>query len=312
MNAEQVIKANIESKAKQPKLSVCVVTYNQENYIRQCLQSILEQKTSFYFEVIVGDDCSTDGTRQIVQEFVRRYPGMIKTIFHEENVGACINYIKVHEAACGEYIAHMDGDDYALQGKLQAIADAFDMDSSVNIVFHRMRIRSEAFNIEKDDLLAAGNVKQRRYGRADLLALGAIGCHSAKAYRASTQLAIFPPEGFIDYFVDVEQIGEGAAVLLDDVLGVYRFGIGISSNNKTKRTYANVLIMFLKKYPEYSAEIGANALTCMVADIKNGRRTWRMFCKLFFVARSIRSLSIFVKLLRVRRFFRTNVFGDLG
>ena len=60
-----------------PKVSVCVVTYNQEKYIRQCLQSIVDQETDFDFEVIVADDCSTDRTSCIVQEFADKYP--IKT-----------------------------------------------------------------------------------------------------------------------------------------------------------------------------------------------------------------------------------------
>lgn len=83
------IDANISStgKEKVPKLSVCVITYNQKEYIRQCLQSIVDQETDFDFEVIVGDDCSTDGTRAIVQEFARRYPKVVKPIFSEEYWG---------------------------------------------------------------------------------------------------------------------------------------------------------------------------------------------------------------------------------
>ena len=73
---------------KKPKVSVCVVTYNQEKYIRQCLQSIVDQETDFDFEVIVSDDCSMDGTCAIVQEFVEKYPGMVKPIFHDRNMGA--------------------------------------------------------------------------------------------------------------------------------------------------------------------------------------------------------------------------------
>jgi glycosyltransferase involved in cell wall biosynthesis len=59
----------MEMTAKNPKVSVCVVSYNQEKYIRQCLQSIVDQATDFDFEVIVGDDFSTDGTRVIIEEF---------------------------------------------------------------------------------------------------------------------------------------------------------------------------------------------------------------------------------------------------
>ena len=59
------------------QVSVCVVTYNQENYIAECLESLVTQQTSFKFEIIVGEDCSTDGTRAIVQQYVEQYPDLI-------------------------------------------------------------------------------------------------------------------------------------------------------------------------------------------------------------------------------------------
>src|SRR4051812_33860573 len=60
-----------------PKVSVCVITHNHAKFIGQCLQSILDQAVSFDFEVIVGDDASTDGTRDIVLDFAARYPGQV-------------------------------------------------------------------------------------------------------------------------------------------------------------------------------------------------------------------------------------------
>ena len=70
------------------KVSVCVVTYNQEKYIAECLDSLVSQETDFKFEIIVGEDCSTDGTRAIVQQYVDKYPDIVKPIFHDQNVGA--------------------------------------------------------------------------------------------------------------------------------------------------------------------------------------------------------------------------------
>ncbi len=59
--------------AQRPKVSVCVVTYNQERYIRPCLDSVLSQEAPFPYEVVVGEDCSTDSTRSIVEDYARRY-----------------------------------------------------------------------------------------------------------------------------------------------------------------------------------------------------------------------------------------------
>jgi glycosyltransferase involved in cell wall biosynthesis len=298
---------------RRPKVSVCVVTYNQEKYIGQCLQSLVDQKTNFDFEIIVGDDCSTDGTREIVRGFQERYPKIIRTILHETNIGACKNYISVHTTARGEYIAHLDGDDYALPGKLQAIADTFDQFPDVNIVFHRMRYRNELFDKEADDLLTTERLKSNIFTRSDFLRIGTIGIHSSKAYRSTVALKEFPTHDFLDYYLDVEQIGDGKAILLRDVLGVYRIASGISHHNKmhTKRCYAEALQYFLNNYPKFKAEIGCNALTCALADIKNGRPTWFFFLNIFFHAKSMKSIYLFIKTLPCRKIFRTDVLGRI-
>lgn len=122
------------SEEKIPKVSVCVVTYNQEKYIRQCLQSIVDQETDFYFEVIVGDDCSIDGTRAIVQEFSEKYSCIIP-ILRKENIGAFKNYIAIHNMARGEYIAHIDGDDYWYPEKISYQARFLDEHPNVSAIF---------------------------------------------------------------------------------------------------------------------------------------------------------------------------------
>jgi len=120
----------MELQYKTPKVSVCVITYNQEKYIRQCLQSIVDQETDFDFEVIVGEDCSTDGTRAIVQEFSEKFPNIVKPIYQKKNIdGGGYNFLTVHRAARGEYVAHIDGDDFALPGKLQAQANILEFKS---------------------------------------------------------------------------------------------------------------------------------------------------------------------------------------
>ena len=101
-----------------PLVSVCVVAYNQEKYIEQCLISIIDQKTDFEFEIIVSDDFSSDNTSKIIQKISEKYPKIITAIFREKNIGAFKNYIKTHMAASGKYVAHMDGDDFWLPGKL--------------------------------------------------------------------------------------------------------------------------------------------------------------------------------------------------
>ena len=120
------------------QVSVCVVTYNQENYIAECLESLVTQQTSFKFEIIVGEDCSTDGTRAIVQQYVEQYPDLIVPLFYEENVGAVENVKRVYKAAKGKYIAHLDGDDMALPNKLQRQFNILENNTDCSICVHNM------------------------------------------------------------------------------------------------------------------------------------------------------------------------------
>lgn len=97
-------------------VSICSITYNHAPYIRQCLDGMLMQKTNFDFEIIINDDCSTDGTTEIIREYAEKYPNIIKPIYHEENqyqkgVRGMFNKF-VFPKAQGKYIALCEGDDY--------------------------------------------------------------------------------------------------------------------------------------------------------------------------------------------------------
>jgi glycosyltransferase involved in cell wall biosynthesis len=109
------------------KLSVVTVTYNHERFIAQAIESILAQNVNFDYEIVIGEDCSTDGTRAVVEEFHRRYPDRIRLLLRERNVGSQRNFIETVEACRGEYVAFLDGDDYwTATDKLQKQVDFLD------------------------------------------------------------------------------------------------------------------------------------------------------------------------------------------
>ena len=111
----------------EPLVSICTTTYQHSRYIRQTLDSFLSQKTDFPFEILVHDDCSSDGTAEILQEYARRYPGIVLPLFETENQyskGVPINETFNFPRARGKYIALCEGDDFWCdEGKLQAQAD---------------------------------------------------------------------------------------------------------------------------------------------------------------------------------------------
>ena len=286
---------------KKPKVSVCVVTYNQEKYIRQCLQSIVDQETDFDFEVIVSDDCSMDGTCAIVQEFVEKYPGMVKPIFHDRNMGAYKNFVFIHEQANGEYIAHMDGDDYALPGKLQIQADYLNANDQYNIVWHRMFIKNESSGVIVEDLIDMQMIPKNGFDRADLLRFMAIGLNSSKMYRSASKNFNTPPFPVMDYFVNVEQVGVKRANFVSGFpLGVYRSGIGVASaGSTTKVLLSKSFVYFSRKYPEYTKEINTAALLLFFADLKHFRWSALIFLRVWLVTFKSRSLFDLWKYIRI-------------
>jgi glycosyltransferase involved in cell wall biosynthesis len=93
-------------------VSVVMVTYNHEAYVSQAIESILRQETTFRFELVIGEDCSTDRTRQIVRDYESSHPGVIRVVSSESNVGASENFYRTVKSCRGEYIAFCEGDDY--------------------------------------------------------------------------------------------------------------------------------------------------------------------------------------------------------
>ena len=95
-----------------PLVSIASITYNHEKFIAQAIDSFLMQETDFDFEIIIGEDCSTDDTLKIIKEYKAKYPDIIKLITSESNVGMMTNFIRTLEACSGKYIALCEGDDY--------------------------------------------------------------------------------------------------------------------------------------------------------------------------------------------------------
>lgn len=120
-----------------PKVSVLLITYNHEHYIAQAIDSILMQRTSFPFEVVIGEDCSTDGTREIVCGYQARYPEIVRALLPEANQGPFKNVAAGLAACRGQYIASLEGDDYWTDPeKLQLQVDFLDRHPECSICFH--------------------------------------------------------------------------------------------------------------------------------------------------------------------------------
>lgn len=155
-------------------VSICCITYNHAPYIRQCLEGFLMQKTTFPFEIIINDDCSTDGTTEIIKEYANKYPDLFVPIFHEENQyqkGVRGIYAKfVYPKVRGKYIALCEGDDYWIDPlKLQKQVDFLESHPDYGLVYGGAKVFYQSRNeygknligsscLDVDDLLIANRV----------------------------------------------------------------------------------------------------------------------------------------------------------
>lgn len=127
-----------------PLVSVVVVTYNHRQYIEKCLDSILNQKTNFEFEVVLGEDNSSDGTREICIEYARKYSNIRLRLQDRSNViyiyntaTGRFNFLDCLSNTCGRYVAFCEGDDYwDSENKLQAQFDLLEGNSEFSGSYH--------------------------------------------------------------------------------------------------------------------------------------------------------------------------------
>ncbi len=128
-----------------PLVSVLVVTYQQKAYIRQTLDSILMQRCRFPFEILLGDDASTDGTAEICKEYADKYPEIIRLYLRKSNLGFLNNYFDLFQQARGTYLADCGGDDYWLdETRLQQQVDFLESHPETGIISGNWQIQDES------------------------------------------------------------------------------------------------------------------------------------------------------------------------
>ena len=210
-------------------ISVIVPCYNQEKYISDCIESILAQKTDFRYEILVGDDFSSDSTPEILKEYAEKYPGILKLYLREENLGATTNVYKLFQQAKGEYIAYLEGDDYWCRtDKLQIQYDYMKANPELIACYHRVRL------VDRNGRKKNGRINwiryKKRFSYSDIDGLRLPG-HSSTWLRKNVML-----ENETDYSVIYKfnkNIGDRTAMLyflskvdfgfIDEVMSCYRY-----------------------------------------------------------------------------------------
>ena len=255
------------------KLSVIVITYNQEKYIEHTLESIASQKTDFDFEVLVGDDRSSDNTASIVKKFSEKYPDKFIPIIRETNYGMVENFLDLISRAKGEYYAFLEGDDYWIRDdKLQKQVDFLDSHPEYAACFGKMII------VDQDDKRNEGLEKYSAYWQesgdysikilADLYKLpGQTGTsvYRSQMYDKAFENAMskgFDRKRFRDIYMVIMTLSQGKIYTMEDVLSAYRYIVDPSSGSWSSKndSYSfNNLMTYLEdlKYMEdFAKDIG--------------------------------------------------------
>ena len=225
-----------------PLVSIICVVYNQEAYVIDAIESLLAQQTNFRFEIVIQDDASTDNTPSIIESYVKKYPHIIKPIFHKENQFSQYRkniLLTAIPYAQGEYIAICEGDDYWINSnKLSVQISQMQQHPQCDVSFHPV-LRRYVNGKKRENVFSAHTSHNQIFTTKQLILGGGGFCPTASfVFKRSVFNAI--PEWFLDapigdYFWQILASLKGGALYINQVMAVYRVGsIGSWSERMAK------------------------------------------------------------------------------
>ena len=212
-----------------PKVSVCMITYSHENYIREAIEGVLMQECDFEVELILANDCSPDKTDEVIQDILKNHPkaSWIKYLKHDKNIGMMPNFIFSMKQCSGDYIALCEGDDYWTDPlKLQKQVDFLKVNPDFVLCFHKVDILNTNGEIVDDSITKV----PANYETIETLARLGNYIHTPSVVFRNV-IKEFPfefensPIG--DFFLYMMLAEHGEMNYMDEKMAVYREGVGI-------------------------------------------------------------------------------------
>lgn len=223
---------------KRPVVSVLMLAYNHGPYLAQAIEGVLAQQIDLPIELLIGEDCSTDSTREIALRYQGAHPDVIRVFTANKNLGSTLNHRRILLAARGEFHAYLDGDDYWLPGKLLRQVNYLREHSGCVAVF------TNALTVDQDDnrIGVFNDVRDEQFDLGALLRRGNFLNNSSVVYRAvshPTLLEIEMPS--IDYRGHLLLARTGYVAQLSEPMATYRIGsVGsmvTHGNNRVRQLY---------------------------------------------------------------------------
>ncbi|OOG64082.1 hypothetical protein B0E46_09195 [Rhodanobacter sp. B04] len=221
-----------------PVVSVLMLAYNHGPYLAQAIEGVLTQQTDTPIELLIGEDCSPDNTREIALRYQHEHPQIIRVFVGDKNVGPSLNHRRILLAARGEFHAYLDGDDYWLPGKLARQVEYLRKNPSCAAVY------TNALAVDQDgnNIGIFNDVGNERFDLGALLRRGNFLNNSSVVYRAASHNAlprISVPA--IDYRGHLLLARTGFLAQISEPLTIYRVGsIGSMialDNNRVRQLY---------------------------------------------------------------------------
>ena len=245
------------SAAAEPLVSVVLRTYGHAQFISQAIESVLIQRTPFPIELVIGEDCSTDGTREIVRAYAERHPDLIRAVLPEQNVGHGQILLRAIEAARGRYLAYLDGDDYwTSPDKLRRQVEYLEANPDCRSCFHDVSLVYDAAGMPSGSV--SPGLAETKFGLADIVAECLVPAPSMMFRRevAETLPAWSFESAWIDWVIHIKAAELGPLGYIAEPMAVYRVHDGgmFSALDRTSQLEED-----LRFYKRLLAELPAQA-----------------------------------------------------
>lgn len=240
-----------------PLVSICCTTYNHEKFIAQAIEGFLLQQTDFEFEIVIGEDCSTDSTAQIIKEYELKYPNKFRVYYNSPNIGVTPNWKQTLNACKGEFIAICEGDDYWTNPhKLSKQVSFLQNNPDFTVCFHCPIIYDELTNQFTED----SRVKELPdITTIDDLALANYIHSNTVVYRNNKEVLLQFNEidtPIADFVFSMLNAKYGKIMKLDDAMAVYRIhNGGVWSGIAIEKRTAQSVTMLESMLPYFTQEI---------------------------------------------------------
>jgi len=236
-----------------PLVSVLMLAYNHSAYLAQAIEGVLAQQTEFSIELLIGEDCSTDDTREIALLYQREYPKLIRVITADRNVGLLQNWRRLILSGRGKFLAHLDGDDYWLAGKLAPQIKYLIQHPECAAVY------TNAVTVDETGrrLGLFNDVGDAQFDIAAMLRRGNFLNTSSMVFRAALSCTLLELEDlFIDYQVHLRLARHGFLRQLSEPLTVYRMNSIGSMTTKSNDLVRNLYWKAILDVPRYAITNG--------------------------------------------------------